>query len=544
VNTWQRRAIGYISFLIGVMVLTALSYQFGMRTFENDPVAFDHSLQVVVEMFTTTGFGGDAPWESVQMNVFVTVMDLVGMALLIGALPVLATPFLQDAFSTTVPRSLDGAVTDHVVICSYTNRAEALIAELDSLEIPYVIVEPDRDRATELYEEGQEVVLADPKATAGLEAANLPEARALVADVSDQVDTSIVLAAKELAEGVPVVSVIENPDRARYHRLAGADQVLTPRTLLGESLAAKVTTALGTEIDGAVEIDEGLELAELPIRNGSRFAGTTLADSGIREEAGVNVIGAWFRGEFDASPSPETVLTPGSLLLVSGRPDQLEQLIEMTRSDVRRFTAGETIVVGYGQVGRTVTATLEEAGIPFTTVDRTGMEGVDVVGDATEPETLLRAGVEDARTVVLAMPDDTTTEFATLVIRDLAPDTEVVARAEEESSIPKMYRAGADYVLSLSTVTGRMCASRLLDDWDVLSLDRKVEVVRTRAPGIVGRTLGDADIRSATGCTVLAIERGGDIVTDVGPETRIQEGDELVVVGTDEGVREFERVFG
>jgi len=545
VNTWQRRSAGYLLFLLGTLVATALTYQWGMRAFENAPRTFLESLQFTVEMFTTTGFGGDAEgWSSPQMHAFVAVMDLLGMALLIGALPALASPFLEEAFSTTVPRALEEALADHVVICSDTARAETLIAELDSAGVPYVIVEPGRDWAIDLYEEGRRVIRADPESRDGLEAARLGAARALVADVSDQVDTSIVLTAKEFAEDVPVVSVVEEPDHARYHRLAGADRVLSPRPLLGESLASKVTAATTTEIDDAIEIGDDLKLAEVPVRHGGKLAGTTLADSGIRERTGVNVVGAWFRGEFDASPSADATLTAGTVLLVSGRPDQLDRLVELTRSSVRQFGAGETIVVGYGEVGRTVTAALGDAGVPYTTVDRTEMDGVDVVGDATDPETLVAAGIEGARTVVLALPDDTTAEFATLVIRDLAPETEIVARVEEPGSIAKMYRAGADYVLSLATVTGRMSASYLLSGHDVLSLDRQVEVVRTPAPGLVGRTIGEADIRSETGATVVAIERGGAVPTDIGPDSRIEEGDELVVVGSDGSIRAFEDAFG
>jgi len=545
VNTWQRRSLGYLLFLFGVFVTAALGYQWVMRTFEGEARTFLESLQFTVEMFTTTGFGGDAEtWDSPQTYAFVVVMDLLGMVLLIGALPVLASPFLEEAFSTTVPRALEDALSDHIVICSDTSRAEALIAELDSVGVPYVIVEPDRDRAVDLYEEGRRVIRADPESTEGLAAARLPDARALVADVSDQVDTSIVLAAKELAEDAPVVSVVEEPDREAYHRLAGADRVLSPRALLGESLASKVTTAPETGIDDAIRIDDDLELVELPIRHGSGLAGSTLADSAILERTGVNVIGAWFRGEFDASPPPTTTLRPGTVLLVSGSGDRIERLVDLIRSDVRRFGTGETVVVGYGEVGRTVAGALADADVPHTTVDRADVAGVDVVGDASDPETLVAAGVEDARTVVLALPDDTTAEFATLVIRDLAPDTEIIARVEDPGSIAKMYRAGADYVLSLATVTGRMSASYLLSDHDVLSLDRQVEVVRTPAPGIAGRTIADADVRSETGCTVVAIERGETVLTDVGPDTRIEAGDEFVVVGSDENVRRFEDAFG
>jgi Trk K+ transport system NAD-binding subunit len=540
---WKRRALWYSAFVALALIVTAVGYQFGMRTFEERPQTFLDSLQFAVEMFTTTGFGGDAPWDSSEMHLFIIVTDLLGMAVLVGALPVVVGPLLEEALSTSAPSQLETSLSNHVVICSYTARTDELIDELDSHDVPYVIIESDRERADELYEDGHRVIRADPESTEGLEAARLRSARALFADVSDQVDASIVLAAKELTETVPVVSVVSEPDLARYHELAGADHVISPRELLGKSLAQKVTTALRARIDEAVEIGDDLQLAEVSIRHGSVLAGRTLADSEIREQSGVNVLGAWVRGEFVTPVAPDATLAPGTVLLVSGRADQLDQLVEMAQSAVRQFEAGETVVVGYGEVGRTVTAELDDAGISRTVVDQMDIEGVDVVGDATEPETLVAAGVEDAQTVVLALPDDTTTEFATLVVRDLAPDAEIIARIENNENISKTYRAGADYVLSLGTVTGRMSASRLLEDRVVLSLDQQVEVIRTEVPGIVGQTLSEANIRAETGCTVIAIERDDEVLTDIGPETVIEAGDGLVIVGTDEGIHEFEQRF-
>lgn len=145
--------------------------------------------------------------------------------------------------------------------------------------------------------------------------------------------------------------------------------------------------------------------------------------------------------------------------------------------------------------------------------------------------------------MILALPDDTLTEFATLVIRELSPATEVIARVEESGSIQKMYRAGADYVLSLAAVTGRMIASTVIDGEDVLALDRQIEVVRTAAPGLVGTRIGDALVRTRTGCTVVAINRDGALTTEVGPNSRVRDGDKLVVAGTTEGIRAFTDAF-
>jgi len=542
-NSWKRRVGGYSAFVFFVLIFTAVAYRYGMRVYEGDPRTMIEALRFSIEMFTTTGFGGDAPWESQELNAFIAVMDLVGMVLLIGALPVVVTPLLEEAFSATVPTSLDEDLADHVVVCSDTSRSPALIEEFDSHDIPYVVVEADDDRAMRLHEAGRRVIRANPESTDGLARANLADARALVTDVSDQVDASIVLAAKELSPDVRVISIVEDPKRERYHRLAGADDVLSPRTLVGESLAAKVTTALQSDLAETVAIGDSIQLAEVTVPHGSLLAGSTLSESNIREQAGVNVIGAWFNGDFDASPPPDATLSAGTVLLVSGRPDQLDALVDLTNSASRRFGAGETVIVGYGQVGKTVADQLGAADLPVTVVDREDLPGVDVVGDATEPETLREADIESAQTVVLALPDDTTTEFTMLVVRDLAPDTQVLARVEEAESVPKVHRAGADYVLSLATVTGRLSASTVIEGRDVISLTQQIEVVRTTAARLAGRAIADADIREQTGCTVIAVDRGDETVTEIGPDTRIQSGDELVVVGTDEGIRAFEARF-
>ncbi|WP_338742006.1 potassium channel family protein [Haloplanus salilacus] len=538
-DTWQRRTLIYVVVLGGVMLAYAAVYDTGMSVFEGSPISFLHAIQVVVETFTTTGFGSDAPWKSPEMNVLVIAMDLTGVVLIFLALPVLVFPLFEEAISTTVPTSAPEDLRDHVVICRLTPRGETLVSELDSWNVDHLVVEPDRDRAKDQFKEGYDVIHADPQSGDGLAAARLSTARCLVADDTDPINTSVVLTAKEVAEDIRTASVVDDPDNERYHRLAGADEVLSPRALLGEGLASKVTTDVSTDLGETIEVGEDFEVAELPIQRGSSLVGNSIAGSDIRERTGVNIIGAWFRGEFESPPSPDATLDTGTVLLVTGRETQLDRLRDLATAEMRRFRRGQTVVLGQGEVGATVASALSTAGVPHTVLDLEDGPGVDVVGDATDPDALSRAGVGDARTVILALPDDTLSEFAILVVRDLNPEVELIARAEEMENVQKMYRAGADYVLSLASISGRMLASTILESEEVISLDKQVEVVRTHAPGLVGRTLGEADVRARTGCTVVAVERDGEVVTDLGPDFRIEEGDELVIAGTDGGTNRF-----
>jgi Trk K+ transport system NAD-binding subunit len=118
-------------------------------------------------------------------------------------------------------------------------------------------------------------------------------------------------------------------------------------------------------------------------------------------------------------------------------------------------------------------------------------------------------------------------------------------RTGEEENIQKLYRAGADYAHSLATVSGRMMASTVLEDAEVLAYDKQIRIVRLPVPALAGETLVEADVRTETGCTVVAIHRGERTITDFDPaEFRFEPGDEVTVAGTDDGITAFEGVFG
>ena len=543
-NRLQRRTFYFVVLLFGSLFAFAVLYHVGMFYFEGEQNAFLHSLQVVVETFTATGYGSDSPWSAPEMNLLVMVMDISGTFLFFLGLPVLLFPFLRDAFATTVPTAVED-LEGHVVICSFTQRSRSLIDELEGLEVPYVVVESDRGAAKDLVEDGLRVVHGDPEGAETLANAGLAEARALVADVDDETNASVALAASEaLNDGeVQIITFVEDPDMADYHRYAGADHVFTPRQLIGESLAGKVNTAARTEVTDAVEIGTDFEVAELPVQPGSELDGVTVAESGIREQTGVNVVGAWFRGEFVSPPDPGDVIDGRTVLLVAGSDEDLERLNALTRSERRRLREGQVLVCGYGEVGSTVKESVTAAGLPCTAVDVADRPGVDVVGDATERDVLERAGVHESSTVVLALSDDTLTVFATLVIRQLDVDVEVVARANKTENVTKLYRAGADYVLALSTVSGRMLAATILEG-EVISVGQQIEVIRADVGRLAGETLASADIRARTDCTVVAVERDGETLTGLDPDFRFQVGDAAVVIGPDDGIAAFTALVG
>jgi Trk K+ transport system NAD-binding subunit len=522
----------YLVTVVGSLLVFTVAYDAGMTFFESRPRTFLESFEVVMQTFTTTGYGQDAPWESPVMTFLVVGMQIASLLLIFAAFPIVIVPLVEDALSTSPPTGIDRA--DHVLICGSSSRTRTLLSDLDAQGVDGVVVEPDRERAMDLHEQGHDVVHADPESVDALRDASVEHATAVVADSDDEVDLSVIMAVAEVTADVPVYSVVEKPTLAPYHERAGATEAFSPRVLLGRGLANKVRNAVTTATGDNVDLGGGLEVAEFPIQPGSRLQGERISEVDIERQTGATLIGTWSNGEFRTPPFADLVLDEHTVLLVIGTETALSGLKRRTLSEIRRYSRGEVIVVGFGVVGSTVDEVLAREDVPRTVVDLEERPGVDVVGDATDPGVLREAGVDEARTVILALDDDTTTLLATFVVREVNPDAEVIARADDVDNVKKLYRAGADYVLSLASVTGRLLASTILDE-DVVSVDTQVEVVRLSAEPVAGQTIGDVEL--PPGVTVIAVEhRDGRISADVGDWTTLDATDELVVAGVDRDV--------
>jgi len=124
---------------------------------------------------------------------------------------------------------------------------------------------------------------------------------------------------------------------------------------------------------------------------------------------------------------------------------------------------GHFVLLGYGDVGKSIVKVLSGGPFRFVVVDsdKKVFDNVDfeyLIGDASDEEILIETGVKTASFVLVVLNDDTNVIFATLISRGLNPEVTIVARANSVKSIDKIYKAGADYVGSLSIVAGQMIA--------------------------------------------------------------------------------------
>ncbi len=536
----RNRLIVYYLFALGVLVAgLVVAYNAIMLRFEGVDQSIFASLEFVIQTMTTTGYGQDASeWSHPVTLVFVAVTNISTIVIGFFTLRLIVIPLFTGA-----EVDLDNRLTpkeDHVVVCEYRRDSEVLLDELTELGVDYVLIASDQADARRLSDDGYSAIHGSPQAAETFERASIDTARAVITDAGDA-NVNTILTVRSVRPDVETIALTDEDEKRAVLSTVGAGTVLSPRDVLGRRLADKVLSTFGVELTDTIDLDGDLEVAEIPIDNDSRLVGRRIRDSKIREETGANVIGAWVDGDLELPPDPNTVIRSNTVLVVSGAHETLEAFSDFTRP-FRDGRNDRAVVVGYGEVGRAAAAELRESGIETVTVDTKERDRVDVVGDATDRETLIEADVESADAVIVGLPDDSSALLTIALVRSLDPDVEILARVSDTDATRKALSAGADYVLSVPRVSARMVARELRGE-DIPAPANQIRLVRVSAGAFAGTTLAGSRIYERTGCRVIAIGDEAGLSGQIDPQRPLSGDEQLVVAGTDKAVQQFLTTF-
>ena len=222
--------------------------------------------------------------------------------------------------------------------------------------------------------------------------------------------------------------------------------------------------------------------------------------------------------------------------------------------------SGHYIVCGLGRVGGNVAHELAKTGRAYVVVDSSVAQieahaerFPDVLhwsGDASDDETLLKAGVARAAGVFAVTGDDSRNLVVTLTAKQLNPACRVVARCHEISYFSKMTKVGADAIVSPDFTGGMRIVSSMIRPHVVNFLDEmlrsdnnvRVEEV-TMAANREPVTILEVAPHSHE-YIVLAVKDGGKTQFNPPPQHQLQSGQVLVVMASPEGRQRLEARLG
>lgn len=327
------------------------------------------------------------------------------------------------------------------------------------------------------------------------------------------------------------------------------------RRLAIVGLAVLLTLAVGTA--GFVLIED------YPVFDAFYMTLTTVTTVGYSEIRGLSTAGRVFNSFLMLSGVTVILLSVGAMTQTVIELELDQYFGKRRTKNMIDKLKGHIVLCGFGRVGRGAAAELQQSGTPFVVIDnqgdrveraiRAGMLAVHA--DATSDEVLREVGIERAKGLIATLPTDADNLFLILTARTLNPSLQFSARVAEESSEPKMRRAGATFVFAPYGSTGHRMAQALLQPHALQFLDYMTQRAAGLDIGIeqvrvedtctyCGRTIDDLQIRRDAGVIVLAIRQAsGQMIFNPSPDTKLEGGDYLIVMGEPAGLRRLEQML-
>lgn len=492
-------------------------------------------------VMSTTGFG-DITFHSDLGRIFSITVLLTGVVFLLILLPFTViqffyAPWVEAQAAARTPRQLPPDTEGHVILTHDDPVSAAFIHKLEQFHYTYALLVPEIDDAMRLHDRGIRVVLGHLDDPDTYRRARVDRAALVVSTQDDIVNANVIFTVRQVAPDVPLAATADRATSLEVLDRAGATSILNLADMMGKALArCMVGGDALTHVVG--EVDE-LLIAEANA-NRTPLVGKTLRENRL-SDLGVSVIGLWDRGDFQ-NATPETVVGQNTILLLAGSAEQFAQYDE--HFAIYNVSVKPVVILGGGRVGRAAAHALAERGVDYRIIERDTGKTHDaehtIIGDATDPQVLRQAGLDDTPAVLVTTHDDSLNIYATIYCRSVRPDVLIVSRSTLERNTETLHRAGADFVFSYASM-GATSLFNLIRGSRIVSIAEGLDVFRMAVPrSLEGKTIIESGVRDRTGCTIVAIRNNdGGLLINPPPHETLEAGFEMVLVGSMESESRF-----
>ncbi len=487
------------------MTLVFAAGTFGYMTLTNGRYSWLDCLYMTVITVSTVGYEQIIRADSDAITLFNIGLILFGGGAILYFISSMTSLILEgDLVHGLFRRRIERAVRKqrhHVVVVGLGRMGRAAVVELVHAGVPVVGVDRDESCIGELVAELGEpppFVVGDALEDDALHHAGIARASALVAAMPDDRDNLyLTVIARGMNPSLRIVSRIANPLNSTKLLDSGANAVVIPSALAARRLAHELVEPAFSEFnDAAFGADASLNAVD--VFNVPREAvGATFEQwfpqlhvVGLREP------GAEF---FRFRPDRSTRLESGQRVIVVGKRARIRDfrsppeprataVVLPTPSPI--VLAGRVVIAGGGRVGRQVALDLLAVGVrEIVVIEDDASRAEDLrqqeaecalpaavrilAGSALEDTVLVSAGVPGAVALVAALSAARDNAFLCVAARRLEPKLRIVARADLEAEVERLYRVGADSAASVAL----MGASRIRDAVVAPELSRLDELV-------------------------------------------------------------------
>lgn len=281
----------------------------------------------------TVGYG-EVHAVSFEGRIFTVILILLGVGLFLYVAGNIIQFLVEGSIRSVLGRrKLDTQIKKlkgHYIICGYGRIGRVLARFLVEKYVDVVVIERSQKRVQKMDEDGILYLVGEATDEAVLERAGVHVARGLITAVATDADNVfLVLIAKQLNPDLFVVARASQNTAKKTLLAAGADKVISPYDLGARRMAHAIlrpTVIKFLEMAFADETTD-IQMEELYVRQGSRFDGQTLLDSGIRKDYDMMIICiSKPDGQMLFNPKADTPIAAGDKMVVVGCARNLKAL--------------------------------------------------------------------------------------------------------------------------------------------------------------------------------------------------------------------------
>ena len=278
----------------------------------------------------------DAP-DDTAAKVFTLALVVGGVAVFLYVFALLIELAVSGSLGSALVRRRTARrveqLENHYIICGYGRVGQRIGREFRETGLDYVVVDFNPESIKAARDLGDLVIEGSGTDASSLSEAGLATARGLVASSDSDVNNLYVtLSARAARSDMLIVARAANEDAADKLRLAGADRVVQPYATAGLEMAKLVAKPQVAAFLDIVTSAGGpdLSIEEIEVTAGSGKAGLSIRDLRIRHATGALVIAVQTPdGRFDATPSPDTALEVGDVVIAVGTVAELQELEDL-----------------------------------------------------------------------------------------------------------------------------------------------------------------------------------------------------------------------
>lgn len=205
------------------------------------------------------------------------------------------------------------------------------------------------------------------------------------------------------------------------------------------------------------------------------------------------------------------------------------------------------LVAGLGLFGKSVALTLHNMGYDVLGVDIDENVVQDsssdlsyvVCADASDEKSLKSLPIDDIDVAVVSIGVLESNMMCSLLLKEMGVPM-VVAKALNDLHGTMLHKIGADKIVYAEKDMGKRVAHNLVSSSivDYIELSNEISVMSLQLPAeLIGKNLIEADLRRRYNVNVVAIKRGGSTIVNPCAHEVFQADDEIIIIGTHEGVK-------